>query len=364
MNTFPKRSLLSLPFCLLAINSYAQPVFNEQPITASAVVTNSQYLRANEQATLKDVVLMNLQLTTAQKQALANVTSYRDLTVASDVRLPAKVEVNMNGVPVLDQGQHGTCVTFATTAALDSLLQKGDYVSPLCNLMLGKYLAPRSYYPSGWNGSIGPYVLSQIEQFGIVTKAAQHAQGCAGMKKYPIEDTDDINRHSFQDIREYKSLSQNLNEQVFWKPILTFEDRFAQTPAPEYQPVAVLKTVKTVLADKTPNLQTRITFGVMLPYLHCSVGACASYHKNYDTWALSKEIIDDNNPDFGGHEMMIIGYDDKAVAKDKDGTTHKGLLKLRNSWGNSVGDNGDYYMSYDFFKKYALEVQKITYIKN
>src|SRR5262245_38948069 len=33
--------------------------------------------------------------------------------------LPANIELGMENVPVLDQGNHGTCVTFAVTATID-----------------------------------------------------------------------------------------------------------------------------------------------------------------------------------------------------------------------------------------------------
>jgi C1A family cysteine protease len=57
--------------------------------------------------------------------------------------------------------------------------------------------------------------------------------------------------------------------------------------------------------------------------------------------------------------MIITGYDNNATAIDTQGRVHKGLLTLRNSWGNKVGDQGDFYMSYDYFKALALEVQRI-----
>jgi C1A family cysteine protease len=60
-----------------------------------------------------------------------------------------------------------------------------------------------------------------------------------------------------------------------------------------------------------------------------------------------------------GHEMIIIGYDDNAIAVDQDGNSHQGLLFLRNSMGDDVGDNGNNYMSYDFFEKFVDEVQVI-----
>jgi C1A family cysteine protease len=63
--------------------------------------------------------------------------------------------------------------------------------------------------------------------------------------------------------------------------------------------------------------------------------------------------------DLGGHELVVTGYDDKAVAYDQEGRKHQGLLILRNSWSDEVGDHGEYYMSYDYFKMYVMEVQEI-----
>ena len=91
----------------------------------------------------------------------------------------------MNNVPVLDQGQHGSCVTFAVTAAYDAVIGSGDYISQLCQLQLGNYLEANGYGYSGWNGSLGRYVLSQIDSFGIVTKAQEASYGCGGLYQYP-----------------------------------------------------------------------------------------------------------------------------------------------------------------------------------
>ncbi len=32
---------------------------------------------------------------------------------------------------------------------------------------------------------------------------------------------------------------------------------------------------------------------------------------------------------------------------------------IRNSWGDEVGDHGNYYMTYDFFKKFVMDIQDI-----
>jgi C1A family cysteine protease len=100
----------------------------------------------------------------------------------------------------------------------------------------------------------------------------------------------------------------------------------------------------------------------MLPVKHCSAGACGQYHAVNDTWALSDEIINDPDPELGGHEMIITGYDDNAVVVDKAGTKHQGVLTLRNSWGSDVADHGEYYMTYDFYKHFVMDAHKLMMI--
>lgn len=47
-----------------------------------------------------------------------------------------------------------------------------------------------------------------------------------------------------------------------------------------------------------------------------------------------------NYPDhFSGHCMLIVGYDDEL-----------GAFRIRNSWGDSWGDNGHLWLAYDYLK--------------
>ena len=109
----------------------------------------------------------------------------------------------------------------------------------------------------------------------------------------------------------------------------------------------------------------RVTFGtLLLDFDLGTMGAVGKKGEHYDSWILTPEIARDIflNPDFGGHEMVITGYDDQAVAIDDEGRTHQGLLTLRNSWGNNIGDKGDFYMSYDYFKLLVIEAQRIRHV--
>jgi C1A family cysteine protease len=52
----------------------------------------------------------------------------------------------------------------------------------------------------------------------------------------------------------------------------------------------------------------------------------------------------------GGHSVLIVGYDDKKVAKNtKDGNTKTGCFLIRNSWGTSWGDHGYGWFPYEYF---------------
>ena len=81
-----------------------------------------------------------------------------------------------------------------------------------------------------------------------------------------------------------------------------------------------------------------------------------------DSWVLSDKIRRDferGEANIAGHEMIITGFDDGAVAIDNAGKHHLGLLTLRNSWSSQAGDHGEFYMSYDYFMNFAIEVHQI-----
>lgn len=104
----------------------------------------------------------------------------------------------MNHVPVLDQGVHGTCATFALIAAFDAMRGEGDYYSELCSLNLGKYLENNGYGASGWNGQNFSQLLARVDEFGLVSKKVQHTQGCGGAMEYPVNQEDNSSPMSLE----------------------------------------------------------------------------------------------------------------------------------------------------------------------
>lgn len=296
--------------------------------------------------------VMKLKLSGKAKQTLAHRAANRHAfaATAQHPNLPASVNLTMNNVPVLNQGMHGSCVTFANAGAIDAVLGKGDYVSALCNLTLGNYLEKNGYVPSGWDGSWGPIVLNQIMSYGIVSKANE--SGCGGLSSYPTNNQWETGGPT--SLNEYHDKSENVSFNLAWSPLVSTEDVFHD----EYDPSTIVDQVKVALNNKH-----RVTFGVLLDVYVGEAGAVGKYKSKwgFDTWMMTPQIEDDlkNGDVNAGHEILIYGYDDNAVVTDEEGNQQKGIFIIRNSWSKNAGDNGDYYMTYDYFRTMTMEAQKI-----
>jgi hypothetical protein len=302
----------------------------------------------------RSIALLHLQLSERALNSFENRIPAVLAKSVSPSEQNRQIQLGMGSVPVLDQGSHGTCVLFANTAAIDAALNKGDYISQLCLLELGVYLNNNGYSVSGWNGSWAPIVLNQISMFGIINQEYQKNHGCAGLTEYPFDGAAPKESLSLSD---YYQVSEEIpKSQVAWTSLLE-----------PHQAVFNELDMDNLLNDVKIALHTgdRLTFSVLLlNFNQGTVGAIGSHHTQIDSWILTPEMAQDINEqaDFAAHEMIITGYDDKAIAVDEQGRTYTGLLTLRNSWGRDMGDRGDFYMSYNYFKALALEVQRIRHL--
>ncbi len=268
---------------------------------------------------------------------------------------PMQVQLGMSQVPVLNQGTHGTCVTFAATAALDAALNKGDYISQLCALQLGQYLEKNAYQASGWDGSWGRNVLWQMSVFGLINKTQQRANACGSLTEYPLVGNVP-DQYLSPDI--YHGLSEPFSQHLLaWSSLL---DDY-QVSFDKVTPVNTLNALKNSLAAGD-----RVTFGVLLLNIDQGIiGAVGSHNTANDTWVLTQEMVNEfsDKTELVGHEMVLTGYDDQATAKDKKGRIYRGLFTLRNSWGPQIGDHGDFYMTYDYLSNLIIEAQRIRSLR-
>jgi hypothetical protein len=316
------------------------------------VPISSQQTKTKNQLVSKKISLLKIQFSDKARTAL-NQRSEQKVheNFESQTELNS-VQLGMNNVPVLDQGGHGTCAIFANTAAVDAVINKGDYISQLCLLELGRFIENNGFYPSGWSGSTGPIVLNQMEAFGIVSMQHQKSQECGWLTLYPLYGDDPVAEISPVDFRK---VSEPLTDYgVAWSPILDIFQFFVDK-------TETAKTLENVKASLRAG--DRITFAVLLPDYHLGVvGAVGKNHVRNDTWVLTPEILADIPFAEAAHEMVITGYDDDAVVKDDQGLEYNGILTLRSSWGTSIGDKGDFYMTYEYFRVLVIEAQRIRHM--
>jgi hypothetical protein len=275
--------------------------------------------------------------------------SVNSMSFASE--LPRKARSGMQLTPVLDQGYHGSCVTFAVTAAIDATLGAGDYISQLCNLELGSYLAINDKIPaSGWNGSWGYWVLQQISQYGIISQNYQKLNGCAGVRDYPLDEPTDEGKPMSD--TEFTAHSVPVSNLISWEALLKEDESFS----PNVDMNQLIYRIKEEVAKGN-----RLTVGMLLDVYEGDAGAVGTYHAYHDTWMLTPQIIMDamNGLIYAGHELVITAYDDDLEIYDDEGHVNRGVFTLRNSWSKFAGDQGDYYVSYDYLKFLALEVMAV-----
>lgn len=279
--------------------------------------------------------------------------------------LPSQVQLNMNGLPALDQGEWGSCVTFATTEALDAyknLVDADSQISQTCTMQLARTVVTDQSIMNdgGWQGADSALPVLQImQQYGEWAKSDLHQIGCGHLLAYP--ETQAQGNGVAMTSEEYQAYSTNpFKNENFYKELSSAQQD------------DVVTEIKQALArGHRVVVQVRM---LLLP----GSGEDATSYGNYngvdhDTWMLNENYIMplwQNGLLMGLHEMVITGYDDNAVVTGitPDGKTYsqKGVLTLRNSYGDSAhmqnyndDAQGNHYMTYDYANAGSAGIDKI-----
>lgn len=290
-------------------------------------------------------------------QAKLNQTQSNKTTTPA---LPKQVQLGMNNIPVFDQGDWGTCVTFATTAALDAyagLTVGQNDISQTCSLQLdGTTLQPSDMSGRGWQGlTSAGLVLGQIQNNGYITSdELTHDTQCGGLTAYPTHSTNNGYPMSLPDFSTYADhYSKKLTGNFYYKLDSSSNKN-------------IVNEIKTALAEGD-----RVIVKVSI-FTNNYGNDLESFGKNknaYDTWLFDQSylssLLEKQQLWEEDHEMVITGYDDNAtatgIAPNGDKITQKGLFTLRDSFGPSAtfgpspaspdrtdDANGNHYMSYAY----------------
>jgi len=229
---------------------------------------------------------------------------FRATLYKTKAALPKVVDLRSGCSPVVDQGELGSCTANAIASGLREYreLSNGNPLIPLSRLWL--YWEEREI-----EGTVNEDAGAEIRD-GM--KVLQQI-GCAPETDWPYDIT-----------------------------------KFSQTPPPqstkdaspfkiaEYHRVTDLTALKTVLAEGYP-----VVIGI----------------KVYESFE-SEQVAQTGNVPLpkrgeklqGGHAVLVVGYKDDATYKSR------GVVICRNSWGESWGDKGYFYLPYSYFASYVTDM--------
>lgn len=312
-------------------------------------------LKDGKQIKLMDMNLSKSKIDQMTSQRISFGKSFE--AISADIK-PVKNDVGMSNVPVLDQGQYGTCVTFASTAALDARYALGNLISQQCILQLNVTLGNDL-----WDGAYRPdEVIEPLKKYGVVSQLGCNAGYPARSTKISVD--------------EYKRrVDKSASEQVSGVRYSYYSSNS----------LSALKS--SVLAGKrvliafllNPNSKDGVKgYDVTIngSKKYGGLWACSAPGSNdpaddrsddykqcmevfpdykwYCDWLFPQNKVEvakgENCGQFqAGHEVIATGFDDEQK-----------VIKIRNSWGYSVGDSGEYYMSYEFFESQVVDMTVIN----
>lgn len=288
-------------------------------------------------------------------QAFKDVMQARLDNIKSIKSQGEHLDLTMNNVPVFDQGMHGTCATFALTAAIDASLYHSDRMSQLCLLQLQRSLnqTNQTLFPTvAWEGTMVDRLYHLIVRYGYIPKTRENEAQCGGLSAYPNQSADTGSPM-------YLQFYSGFNDRIYQTgldTLLSTQEAFSLNTDTH----DVLQNIKTALKKKQ-----RVVVGLAFDPSFNS-GFVGKTKVPFDTWiitpSLKQKISSGDYEKIGFHAVVIYGYDDEAVVSDQDGQRiNQGVFKLRNSWGEYFGDKGDGYVTYDYLQLMIAEAQAVIH---
>jgi C1A family cysteine protease len=264
-----------------------------------------------------------------------DLPDFRDLTPESETIAPLLARTAVGGPPALpvtvdlrawcspieDQGQLGSCTANAGVGMVE-YFERRAFGKHLDGSRLFVYKVTRSML--GWTGDTGAYLRS--------TMGALRLFGVPPEKYLPYT----IAKFDQEPSGLHYALGQSFQAENYYR-----------LDGPGMTPQQVLDAIKTHLASGLPSM-----FGFTC---YSSLSSASSSGK-IPYPATSDTVV-------GGHAVMTVGYDDNMIIMHPNGTTTKGALRIRNSWGTGWGEAGYGWIPYQYVLK-QIAVDWWTLIKS
>ena len=226
--------------------------------------------------------------------------------------LPPSASLRAYAPTVGSQGQTGTCTAWATAYGARTILESISY--------------NREYSPKTDSAVFSPsYIYNQIRHdqgcrrgtnIGRALTLMEN-QGVAKLNQFAFDCNKPITSRDRDHARAYK--------------IKDYKTLFTLYSSEKIQPV------KKALSEKKP-----VVIGMKTP---------DSFNQATDRWQPTQSDYDKS--DFGGHAMVVVGYDDSRYG---------GSFQLMNSWGSRWGEDGFTWIRYRDFKHFVREAYEMSLI--
>ncbi len=299
-----------------------------------------------------------------------NNESYTAPQTLGSITYASGLQQAINNMPVLDQGQTGTCATFSTTEALDILCGNStDYYNILDNLYIGAYLSSlnTSYlsqevqnqmnilgltnFPNPWNGSCENLVLAQYKSYGCIVGEAPND-----------------NNGNFANNDETQMIDPLTSTQVVI-PSFTYQTLYVapsytqnQTESYAQQIEGALHQGKLVVigipVDDSQTAPPNGMSGEIYPDANnqgqYDILTTVSNEFAPDVWTCTNQIasdIENNIKGVGGHAILVTGY----ITNPQYGN----FFIIRNSWGADNGTSGNDFISFDYVNNFSTSATAV-----
>lgn len=251
-----------------------------------------------------------------QKDSIKQMLSKAGAVSATRSSLPTKVSLEKWFSPIEDQGQIGSCTANAGVALVE-YFERRAYGKHIDASRLFLYKATRNLmHEKGDTGAFLRSTMGALVLFGVPPEEYW---------PYDISKFDDEpSAFCYAFAQSYQPLS------------------YYRLDPPDISRKELLNSVKTNLAAGFPSM-----FGFTV---YSSIGQSNDSGGEIPFPSKGEKIE-------GGHAIVAVGYDDnrKITNSNVGGSTTKGALQIRNSWGTGWGDKGYGWLPYDYVLKGLAE---------
>ena len=295
-----------------------------------------------------------------------------DPTVPPGTVLPATVSNQaLLTANVPNQGGVGTCASVAFAQLVYGTDVEEGATNPLLDNVQYSYLFARFLQSNekggekGWPKDDGSFAYTNFRALTTESYRQTYSNGFL-----PIDGEKDKVMHAtgvFFPFENSPNLSDPMNLDSFWNKINLWESLSTG-------PTTLTMTIRrAAFSPSSLDVKAIVEAGQLVWLAIDTVDSKHQWNQNSSfrgngksgsgSGVLELPYTKPEKPEQGGgHAMVIVGYDDAGYGKYKDGAgAFAGAFKVRNSWSDTFGDGGYWYLPYSIVDGVAGHSEHDTY---